>query len=885
MTSRGRGAKQKTEAAVVRKGNTIMAAFERQARKKNCPVCNQSIFLTLYRTHLDNCKITRNDSDCEVLEVLTAEESRALRAGPPIVIENEDVSEPNEASSRGPSQSKQEQSNERRRSKRIITRSESIEEIEVIKVEPNTSMATGPENHPPETKRRSDSDSAVQVTSIKRTKRSIRCTSPLLENRSTHSCDSEEACVASSSNHRKLMTADEVVQKTESLLNSSILVSPKKLAAMQEIDGDASTVDFKRAPYIVKFTLLMMRRVLLTAKSDGGRHDETFWGKDIRIFDRFIGLSKSARELFMRLHLRKPWWLTVDKLKERYSELSSTIDVALKELVDNGFVDSDKYLSSLEEVLKIAPLPVLRVVAKKYQLDITKGKIELISTLRNFSATQKGLFGQMGTVTVAMVKTVKKELGSCYRINRNVSMAFKALFTLYAPTEMCSSLVIDQPSLNLSQNLLFTLLRMDQGIVQFPAPNPCQNIISIYESKDDLLAYVEAKELEVELVGHLSSNKFNEAYECAFRAREILSSLSEESRSKAASLPMPLRRFTAFAILIRCVAHGAGVLERQKKYAIAISWQRFLLKTPELKPFCTNSRGALWDRLALNLDAHMKEREEALQEIREGMEDEVVADKDKLMLQDRAIRISSRDFLERIVLMEPIKKEIHGTTLSKELGDSRINRFVLKDADGLVVECAVEEVVRKHYLDKEDFDNGVHAEGSIWHTVLGLLFYDIIFDHDVKNVWLSELQANPIDLNSRDLYENRRERFDERFTWLETAADDEIEDVVRSTWSAQNLQETSEINWELFQSVDDFLEFLFCCPRSGLLAVLRRVITDYRNCRSGFPDLTMWNTKTKKVAVVEVKGPGDRLSTKQRLWLDYFMRHDIRAEVCHVIGE
>ncbi|RCN49698.1 VRR-NUC domain protein [Ancylostoma caninum] len=839
MTSRGRGAKQKTESAVVKKGNTIMAAFERQAKKKNCPVCNQSIFLTLYRAHLDNCKITRNDSDCEVLEVLTAEESRALRAGSPIVIESDDVSGPTAASSRGTSQNKQEKSSERRRSKRIITRSESVEEIEVIKVEPNTSMATEPENRPPEVKRRSEPDNAMQVTSIKRTKRTIRCTSPLLENRPTHSCDSGEGCVASSSVQKKLVTADEVVQKIESLLNSSILVSPKKLAALQEIDGDVSTVDFKRAP--------------------------------------FIGLSKSARELFMRLHLRKAWWLTVDKLRERYAELSSTIDVALKELVDNGFVDSDKYLSSLEEVLKIAPLPVLRVVAKKYQLDVTKGKIELISTLRNFSATQKGLFGQMGTVTVAMVKTVKKELGSCYRINRNVSMAFKALFTLYAPTEMCSSLVIDQPSLNLSQNLLFTLLRMDQGIVQFPAPNPCQNIISIYDGKDDLLAYVEAKELEVELIGHLSSNKFNEAYECAFRAREILSSLSEESRSKAASLPMSLRRFTAFAILIRCVAHGAGVLERQKKYAIAISWQRFLLKTPELKPFCANSRGALWDRLALNLDAHMKEREEALQEIREGMEDEVVADKDKLMLQDRAIRISNRDFLERIVLMEPVKKEIHGTTLSKELGDSRINRFVLKDADGLVVECAVEEVVRKHYLDKEDFNNGVHAEGSIWHTVLGLLFYDIIFDHDVKN-------ANPIDLNSRDLYENRRERFDERFTWLETAADDEIEDVVRSTWSAQNLQETSEINWELFQSVDDFLEFLFCCPRSGLLAVLRRVITDYRNCRSGFPDLTMWNTKTKKVAVVEVKGPGDRLSTKQRLWLDYFMRHEIRAEVCHVVG-
>ncbi|EYC21251.1 hypothetical protein Y032_0020g79 [Ancylostoma ceylanicum] len=129
-----------------------------------------------------------------------------------------------------------------------------------------------------------------------------------------------------------------------------------------------------------------------------------------------------------------------------------------------------------------------------------------------------------------------------------------------------------------------------------------------------------------------------------------------------------------------------------------------------------------------------------------------------------------------------------------------------------------------------------------------------------------------------------RSEFTRSITWLETAVDYELEDVVRSTWCAQNLQETSEINWELFQSVDDFLEFLFCCPRSGLLAVIRRVITDYCNCRSGFPDLTTWNTKTKKVAVVELKGSGDRLSTKQRLWLDYFMRHKIRAEVCHVIG-
>ena len=36
--------------------------------------------------------------------------------------------------------------------------------------------------------------------------------------------------------------------------------------------------------------------------------------------------------------------------------------------------------------------------------------------------------------------------------------------------------------------------------------------------------------------------------------------------------------------------------------------------------------------------------------------------------------------------------------------------------------------------------------------------------------------------------------------------------------------------------------------------------------------------------MVEVKGPGDRLSTKQILWLDYLRSLGVDAEVCHVQG-
>ncbi len=36
--------------------------------------------------------------------------------------------------------------------------------------------------------------------------------------------------------------------------------------------------------------------------------------------------------------------------------------------------------------------------------------------------------------------------------------------------------------------------------------------------------------------------------------------------------------------------------------------------------------------------------------------------------------------------------------------------------------------------------------------------------------------------------------------------------------------------------------------------------------------------------VVEVKGPGDRLSQKQILWIDYLLSHGVDTEVCHVQG-
>ena len=40
----------------------------------------------------------------------------------------------------------------------------------------------------------------------------------------------------------------------------------------------------------------------------------------------------------------------------------------------------------------------------------------------------------------------------------------------------------------------------------------------------------------------------------------------------------------------------------------------------------------------------------------------------------------------------------------------------------------------------------------------------------------------------------------------------------------------------------------------------------------------------QKSRIVEVKGPNDRLSTKQILWIEYLNANGAHAEVCHVEG-
>jgi len=97
-----------------------------------------------------------------------------------------------------------------------------------------------------------------------------------------------------------------------------------------------------------------------------------------------------------------------------------------------------------------------------------------------------------------------------------------------------------------------------------------------------------------------------------------------------------------------------------------------------------------------------------------------------------------------------------------------------------------------------------------------------------------------------------------------------------------NLNVCSIVSWDRFRGPQHLAGLVSCMPPSKVSLMLGRMIKDHRTFRSGLPDLTLWNPESGEMKFVEVKGPGDKLSYKQILWIRFFLKIGVPTEVCHV---
>uniref|UniRef100_A0A8C1NIK8 Fanconi-associated nuclease n=1 Tax=Cyprinus carpio TaxID=7962 RepID=A0A8C1NIK8_CYPCA len=360
-------------------------------------------------------------------------------------------------------------------------------------------------------------------------------------------------------------------------------------------------------------------------------------------------------------------------------------------------------------------------------------------------------------------------------------------------------------------------------------------------------------------------------------------------------LPVFLRCFTVGWTYTRILSRGVEILQRLRRYEDAVEELRILLSQ---SVYCVDSRGRWWDRLALNLQQHLKKHEQAICAIRDGLNDPLVRTGHKLSLHQRASRMKESASLKKYRLLLRDLPTVHvqdvthvtirGQLFPHEggMGKSVFLRAANEDEGstegrGTMVMCSVEELALEHYRTL-GFDQGIHGEGSTFSTLFGLLMWDIIFIDGVPDVFRNPYQTCPLDLHTDCFYGNRRETIEARAEMLREASAETLQELLADVWNAQEGRVCVLINWERFFSLQQAQSLVACLGGHFLSGVVLRMAKDYRHCRGGLPDLVVWSTSNKKYKLVEVKGPNDRLSQKQQIWLDELHKLGADVEVCHV---
>ncbi|CAI5793206.1 fanconi-associated nuclease 1 isoform X1 [Podarcis lilfordi] len=640
-------------------------------------------------------------------------------------------------------------------------------------------------------------------------------------------------------------------------------------------------------PYYLQ-NFLMVLQAVLENEDDQRLFDEN----DLDTIAKFYQLSASAQKLYVRLFQRKLSWIKTNKIV--YLEIAEDLSSHINELVGTGFLQSEAELKDLSEALDLLSAPELKTLAKVFHLpnpnaqkqQLLEDFLRLSKQRSVFSRNQAGI----GNVILKRAKDVAGRSVRVHKVPRTVFSRVLLLFSLTDPVE-------DEEAGSGGQGQLSTVLMVNMGRMIFPSYTVNRKT-QIFQDRDDFIRYASAAYLSNDISVAVTHGNWKEAHRLYEVAKEIWQELREHfSLWYHAALPEYLRRFTVGWVYTRIFSQGVEILQRLRMYKEAVEQLQDLLAQDV---YCSDSRGRWWDRLALNLHQHLKDTEEAIRCIRKGLQDPFVRTGHRLSLSQRAQRMKNSSACKKIghllqdLLLLSVEDVAHVTIKGKLCPQTGMGKsmFIMEDVgaedpgedlEPSTVVCSVEELALAHYK-QHGFDQGIHGEGSTFSTLYSLLMWDILFMDGIPDVFRNPYQTCPLDLYTDSFYENRREAVESRLRSLHEASPETLETWIADVWNAQEGKAAALISWDRFSSLQQAQHLARCFGGPFLSGVCRQLSRDLRHCRGGLPDLVVWRTEDHHFKLVEVKGPNDRLSHKQMIWLAELQKLGAAVEVCHVVA-
>ena len=138
--------------------------------------------------------------------------------------------------------------------------------------------------------------------------------------------------------------------------------------------------------------------------------------------------------------------------------------------------------------------------------------------------------------------------------------------------------------------------------------------------------------------------------------------------------------------------------------------------------------------------------------------------------------------------------------------------------------CSVEEYVKDFYKKQKGYTNGLHAEGSLINSITNILFWDIIFDLELPDVFRTPHQAVPLDFDSPCFYKRRKIQIEKRLHEICDWPHEKLTDLIVQCWESSCHITACPVHWDLFNGIDQLVGLIKCFTGSQLSGICRRYL-------------------------------------------------------------
>ena len=189
-----------------------------------------------------------------------------------------------------------------------------------------------------------------------------------------------------------------------------------------------------------------------------------------------------------------------------------------------------------------------------------------------------------------------------------------------------------------------------------------------------------------------------------------------------------------------------------------------------------------------------------------------------------------------------------------------IRRSITEVSERLESESIEQLAIR--ILSQEPTVWAVHCENRLVRTLTGLLYWPAIFA-TIPGAFTNPFQSSPNDLYEEDFVTIRAAQIDMLEAYC--ADDARLLHHLRSVHDEKQGVANDLVSWSLFEALP-LTEILDRIPVDHIRSLSAFLIRNLREHRAGLPDLLVGEANGG-YSLVEVKGPGDQLQPRQRVWL------------------